>query len=267
MKNKLIYIGGSIKSGSTLLGAVLGNNNLSINIGEFVAFKDKFENNSPIFFQDKVVKIRNVFLWSELNKNLDLIDKTNRDDQIFEQYKFLSENFKNKTIIDSSKSQLNWTLERFKKIKKTGIFECYFIHLIRKPEAVVFSQTLKKSKNASLLILFKEYLKWICTNLLTTIKYGRNSNYLKIRYEEFCVNPINQIELIEKFTKIDFSILKNKIRLRDDLFFGYSIDGNPFSLRQKKINKIQFNDSYKEVKNYNFKLISFIFRPITLKLY
>ena len=265
MRNKLIYIGGSIKSGTTLFSAVLGNNDSTINFGEYVNINKKIRENDFVFFDNQLVEIENVELWKKFRK--DISNNFKNEDNIFYHYKFLSNNFNGKVIVDSSKSQLNWTLNRFNEIEKHDIFESYFIHLIRKPEAVVYSQTFKKYNNVSILILLKEYLKWCLTNILTKLKYGRKKNYLKIRYEEFCSDPIQSIDIITELTGIDFSSVIDKVKYEEPFYFGCSLDGNPFSMREKKISKITLNESYKKERNIKFRLVNLFFKPISHFIY
>ncbi len=100
-----------------------------------------------------------------------------------------------------------------------------FLHVIRDGRDMVYSQGRKPQLEMHAPFIINKKLDepldklhlWNKVNL-DAANYGKNKlkkNYLRIRFEDLCSNPTNNIELITKFldvSKIDLTLITDKIK-------------------------------------------------------
>lgn len=120
--------------------------------------------------------------------------------------------------------------------------DLYFVHLIRDPRAVAFSWSRKRAtreKTDELLPRYsslKSSLYWSGFNLLALLfRSGKRSNYLAIRYEDFCDDPKATVERILEHCGVAHDGLHwyshAEVRVKPQ----HSISGNPSRFNVGKV--------------------------------
>ncbi len=287
--SKIIYINSYERSGSTLLGMLLGLHPDIINIGEIRNLEDYYTNNKKCFcglevkncdwwkkiLNTEQIDINNFLMKTKSSiiikimtfisllpfgfKIIYIIRKFNKSikneitasENILKIYNIINKKEKPKFIVDSSKRFLQANCIK-SKIKD----EVYLIRLVRDGRGV--ANSIKKRKGND----FRPYLKkWKRTNKLSGLlynKFSKNRRYF-IRYEDFTSNYQSEINKLFEFiglSKLDFTEVSD----RDCHFIGGSS-----TLRDRKmtIENIISDDSWK--KNLSEKELS-IFNKIAGKL-
>ncbi len=112
--------------------------------------------------------------------------------------------------------------------------DLYFIHLIRDPRAVAYSWSRKRaSKEAADEMLprysgVKSGIYWAGFNLLGLLfRWRRRSNYLAVRYEDFCNEPRSAVTRIFKHCGIGDPEVRWYGDHEVDVRMQHSISGNP----------------------------------------
>jgi len=139
-------------------------------------------------------------------------------------------------IVDSSKEVTRGL------ILSRGCEECVIIHLIRDPFKVVssmiyhfeqgkgfrFMRKKFKNKNATFIYLLVATYGWLIGNLLIELTgiYSRNKK-IKIRYEDLCDLPNEEIEKIEKGIKYDLFGTKKFLQENIAAKNIHTVRGNP----------------------------------------
>jgi hypothetical protein len=135
------------------------------------------------------------------------------------------------TIIDSSKDPVRGFLYSFLPASE---FEVQYIHLIRDGRGFVWSVTArpdgaglgrkaKRGRPASI-----RTIEWAATNLLASMLFSRRrSSYLKLRYEDFVADPPAALARIGAFLHIDLSPIAEDVRQgRAIPVAGHVVGGN-----------------------------------------
>jgi hypothetical protein len=238
-KIKLIYISSSGRSGSTLLDMLLGKHNQCYTLGEFQMMPIDFKNNTqPCGCSKKVsecelwTKIYNknreiinngiisrfrefdggkVLRWAELleiffskpinNKQIELYGKDNYQvlDTVYNQLQDKDIRY----FVDASKDsyRLKWLIQ-------SAYFDVKVLHIIKKPEAFVYSMTKDKKGLKRLHMTLRMTLRWIVENSIiykVAHKYAKKDNYYKVNYEELAGNFDNEINNIFNFLELEMS--------------------------------------------------------------
>lgn len=257
-RQKLVYIIGAGRSGTTLLDIILGNAPIIFSAGELNRFTKRngipheaIGENSSNFWQqvtDNLARegFHNPAAYHEISikheyhssfKQIFLPDK--RKFQLYANYqkslinaifKLIDEKFAKHVIIDSSKYPLRGYF--LSKIFQEQI--CY-IYLKRDPLTVVDSFQKKDVEQPSKSRLMANlYLLGVNSLAQLIIKKLRQSNKVTIiNYEDLLRNPGMELSKIEADLNIDLSVPKQIIDSDSPLKVGYLFDGNRLRLEQE----------------------------------
>jgi len=263
-KIKLVYIAGSGRSGSTLLGHLIAEFRDSITVGELAFFwgvKNKSQQMCGCgkeihlckqwklvlekYFQARkpqdVPVPRNGALARGFSTYPILLGFGNYyiDDEyiniLLNLYSGICETTGCETIVDESK-----TFPYLYALQKTGLFDVHVLHLVRDPRAVAFSWQRRKNWRRNEKILSSNpihktrpihiaALQWLVHQLVWWVTKGNVSGekYLLIRYENFVAAPHKLIkEISSKFELNGISpfISDTEFRLTQT---HHSVFGNP----------------------------------------
>ena len=282
-KQKIIYILGSGRSGTSLLEILLGNHPEIFNCGELNRFPSrngypplKVPNSSDYNFwmkiREKAVSGFDLYNQQKLHKKFEYhVGLVKRlfgifDRVEYQQYrKFVSTIFEElfkqtdqPIITDSSKYP-----GRALNLSEFSDFEVKYIYIKRNPMAVVRSFAKKDLEQPS-----KGWIKanvyYFVVNLLCQIVYRRVQKKhitVKVKYEDLVRDPVDTIGYIEKELGISFHLLKTKIKAENELNVGNLFDGN--RIRLKESIKLKT----KPVSPTSLTLIDRITKIINLPLY
>jgi Sulfotransferase family len=129
--------------------------------------------------------------------------------------KIISESSGKDIVSESSKNAVRGYLYA---LARSSDFEVYYIHLVRDGRGYIRSQMMtphdagsgeKKSAFSSWAIT----LRWVAPNLLAMLLCSRPRNrYLRIRYEDFVTRPVKTLEEVGRFVGLDMSALIEQVR-------------------------------------------------------
>ena len=272
VRPKILYINSYTRSGSTLLGMLLGTQPTVTYLGEVRRFSEHLLGNKTCFcgsMLDKcefwrpivkgVIKEGTRFetksmggLWHNMVKYLSIMNIQLRlgkclgirskvldkelevIDNISRLYELVSSVHGSITICDSSKSV---TLAKRLWMKYRGEFKV--IHLIRNGMGV--SNSVMKRKGRSIDMVAKD---WKRSNIFSLIvQYGiRREDIIRVRYEDICSNPKKEVRKICEFAGIDF--FQDRLHLNRNAF--HFIGGSSTLRRGRNTYiPINFDESWK----------------------
>jgi len=294
---KLVYISSNGRSGSTLLEMLIGKHSKCFTLGEFQVLpidylhntqpcgcKKRVENcdfwtdiinqNKNLIVNGTISKFRNygngkVIRWNELKElflnfsasDYDLIKKYGKENFLVLQTVF-NKVKKNKDVyylIDASKDPY-----RLKWLAQSGYFDLYVLHIIKKPQAFVFSM-IKNEKN----FLLKWYLtlrmsiRWIIENIIimkVVDKYIPQKKYIKIKYEDLASDHKGKLKSIFDFLKINDSFESDQ----GFKHFNHAISGNKMRF---KMNSISLDEKWKLEMGKFFIFICVLITKLFKKIY
>jgi hypothetical protein len=159
-------------------------------------------------------------------------------------------------VIDSSKAMpYAWLLARSGKVRLLTV------HLIRDPRGVLFSWmhrpiALHDSKigysTLRSLKVFDAYMEWIRANMSAYLLKLFGLPYIRLRYEDFVVNPQKAIYAIVQSAK-DIGIEFQEVESTIDLLMGHQvllgehlIAGNPRLKNRKGLVNVEADDKWKD---------------------
>jgi hypothetical protein len=282
-KIKLIYIASNGRSGSTLLDMLLGKHNECYTLGEFQMMPIDFKNNTQPCGCSK--KVSECELWTKIyNKNKEIINngtisrfrefdggKVLRWAELLEIFFSKPANHKQKELYGEDNYQVLDTVYnhlqdkdiryfvdaskdsyRLKWLIQSGYFEIKVLHIIKKPEAFVYSMTKDKEGLKKLYMTLRMTFRWIVENSIiykVAHKYATKDNYYKVNYEELAGNFDNEINRIFNFLELEVSS-----NLYNDGFMhtNHAISGN---FMRFKSPKISLDTKWKEKMGMVFKNI------------
>ncbi|HEY9825915.1 MAG TPA: sulfotransferase [Stenomitos sp.] len=278
---KVLYITGWGRSGSTILGNLLGQIPDFISVGEIrhlserglgenrpcgcgehfrncsfwkSVLQDSFKSQED-YYNFAQQTLRQKFMSSQYLPLLYLPGREKIFQKIWSQYLISLENLYNsiqlnsqsKLIVDSSKSPLYaYALSLVPSI------DLYVVHLVRDPRSVAYSWMRKKSqpdkgKDGYLPRYnpLKSSLQWSLVNASAeTLKAVSPDRFLTLRYEDFVMYPHRKITEILDFVKeseADISFLDNNSAV---LNTNHTFSGNPNRLQTGLI-KLKLDDEWK----------------------
>jgi len=234
----IIYITGRGHSGSTILDLLLGNSENIESVGELLSGMGRPDDDCSCGY-----KIASCPFWSEVRKNTmeKFNDKINwneivelshyfghitrlpllifgvrRDkERICQQYTYslfevIAEISKKRIIVDSSKEITRgyFLVKNFSNVK--------LIHLIRNGEEILASQLYRMKERG-----------WVIGNLIIEIiRLFNRDKLLRVRYEDLCSSPDNELRRIGKFMNWEMESVIEKIKNRQKINIGHNIAGN-----------------------------------------
>jgi hypothetical protein len=256
---KVLYIAGSGRCGSTVLSQLLGEINGFVNVGELrylfntqmrqhdwpcgcgqqpyeCAFWRDYIQEIPeevVQWGTDMLRIRNFPLLKlkhtlmvkdqHLNTFLSVTKKL---------YHRISEEAGAKVIVDASKQPVFlWALGLVDDI------ELFVLHLIRDPRDVATSWSKPKGylrEKDSLQVT----LQWILSNMLPEILYAHTRKYMRLRYEDFVIQPLDSVSKIITFLQEDSGLI-HYLRYKENNRFELTrtqhiLAGNPDKLSRSR---------------------------------
>jgi hypothetical protein len=141
-------------------------------------------------------------------------------------------------IVDSSKLPIYaWLLERL-----AGLDVCV-VHLVRDPRGAAYSWRRRskprvdatETDTTEVFSPAKSALLWTLWNGLAAAIYGRSSNYLRVRYEDFAREPEATVDQVARFARLDRSDLPFHSDHVVELQPSHTVSGNPNRLGGGKV--------------------------------
>jgi len=208
MNNEPIFIGGQMKSGTTMLRALLGqHDNIYgglethwFDIDDKVNINDKIIAKLALFYEIGAFEIEKIFL-NYKDSNTHFIDS------------FLEYN----TLKNNKKRWLEKTPQNINHIDLIAQYwdEYKFIHVLRDYRDIYASWKMSNKGNIDV------FIESVKTSYVHLEKYRSNPNYLEIKYEELVMNPEKSISKTLEF-------------------LGESIDVKCFEINTK-VSKVEFD--------------------------
>jgi hypothetical protein len=193
----VIYIIGSGRSGSTVLGSVLGAYPDIVNTGEIYNFKHFFdsaaERNRKCSCGEE---LQECGFWKRVKDYIyektgkDLVEPKDTDPGNFGRNNYvlfsaIQAVSGRRIILDSSKRHYRLNL-----LLKSPHFRVTILHLVRDARAYAYSSMLTEmKKGASSRVFFRKLWEWQHKNIAMKFLYGRNPRYYFCRYEDFVCDP------------------------------------------------------------------------------
>jgi hypothetical protein len=259
----IIYITGRGHSGSTILDLLLGNSENIESVGELLSgmgrpdddcscgykiascpFWSEVRKNTMEKFNDKInwneiVELSHYF--GHITRLPLLIFGVRRDkERICQQYTYslfevIAEISKKRIIVDSSKEITRgyFLVKNFSNVK--------LIHLIRNGEEILASQLYRMKERGSYrflrrnlpakyfhgLFMFLTTVTWVIGNLIIEIiRLFNRDKLLRVRYEDLCSSPDDELRRIGKFMNCEMESVIEKIKNRQKISIGHNIAGN-----------------------------------------
>lgn len=257
--NKIVYVIGAGRSGSTLIDIVLGNQSNFVSAGELNRFaKRKGFPHDP---RDKEVAA----FWENVRNDIGSLDSNVF--KTFEKMEYHSSFFKNSFVKNNKSSYLNFNRKLFSSISKNipygstiidsskyplrGLYlselfnkDISYIYIQRDPVNVVSSFQNKSVEQPSKSVfssnVYLIVVNWLSNYVLNILR--RNHYVVTIKYEDFCNDPISNLCRIENELKIDLTNVKLKISKGEKLNVGKLFDGNRLRLKNSiEIKKSKVN--------------------------
>lgn len=283
MKRRILYIAGYGRSGSTLLDSLLSNHQHAVGGGELFFVWQYLRDNRPCSCG---VPMRECPFWSAVIDRTGFrlgLPSTSLPYQEFEDLRmkiegsYRSKGDRNKhlrvtstlvnaildeanaeVLIDSSKS-CRWATHRAELLSDLDEFDFRMIHLVRHPQAVMWStgrgrnekmrtadSTRESSAIARNLRMARGIASWTATNrsVERTIRKLHRVSVLRLRYEDIATNPVGTLRKISEFAGISLADVIEKVEQGIPLKVGHGVGGN--RMRQKPVAKIKLDDQWAE---------------------
>jgi len=301
---KVIFITGAGRSGSTLLDLILGELDQCFSIGEFRGFFKNFLRKKTLcscgeyyercnFWSEVIYRVFNKLEFTSaeleflyrLRKIVEHIPIINRKKQktYFQKYNSEIKKFKEiyyklynqifeitgcQIIIDSSK------LPQYLLILNELNIETCLIHIVRDSRAVAYSWLRNKFDFGSNQLMKKHNpvtsaRLWLMYNLQIEKIKKYYFNYYLLRYEDFCLSPLDKIK--EAFKKFNINI-NNLGKITDDTNTfkikkeKHLVGGNPIRYKVKDTLKIKCDNEWQNKLKFKDKfLVTLITFPLLKK--
>lgn len=262
----LIYIMGRGHSGSTVLDAILGNARDIESIGELVSGIDRFDalcscgvsfRQCEFWHRVRVdFEETSDFKWEGAAKQLKKQAHVRNFVSTLLRRK-TSSNAKNlrrvnEQLVDSIARAANvgCVVDSSKEVTR-GLFlmrhvpGAKIIHLIRNPERIVasylhrirkgegfkFLRRVHRCENGTLLLVMLISLSWVVGNLLAeVVRLVDPTRVIRLRYEDLCENPTQQLQRLSCFLGYDLALLGEAIEDNRSMTIGHNIGGNRMRL-------------------------------------
>lgn len=290
---KIIYIAGTGRNGSTVIGNILAETPDIVSVGELkYLWRDLYfrhlcgcgkEINSCEFWREVVRKAFGTLS----NKDLELLMRS--EEKINRRFGFVYHKSHDSGIMELVKSykvlyaaiQLVSGRDFIVDTSKTPLFEkflisrlsypVYTIHLIRDPRATSYSWNLKKDTPDPTepflprLGILSTSFNWVIWNLIIEAK--KNKNYLRLHYEDLTEKPQSNFEKIIQFVKCAPSpapLFNNRMI---QIGVHHTVSGNPARFRRGAL-EIKLDERWKHSMPIFQKMLVFSLTwPLFLKYY
>lgn len=253
---KLVYVLGSYRSGSTILGILLGTHPQIVTTGELQALPARFRDPSrPCSCGRPATECE---FWSSVlarcSGRVDL-EALAVGQHRYEHYpslprtavsakfgleplrthagrsadfqRVIAETAGVPTIVDLSKHPVRGLV---RKLQRPFGLEPYFLHLVRDGRAVMYSRLTRAQGGQFHEVVRNAWgmsIRWVLVNLLSTMLCGRPRNrYLRVRYEDLVSDPAGTLTRIGAFLNLDFSSVISALADDNALPIHHLIDAN-----------------------------------------
>lgn len=255
---RLVYVLGTWRSGSTILGVLLGSHPDIYTMGELYDLPGRYRN--PKRLCSCGAPAAQCEFWAEVRRRsvgrVDL-DALDRGEARFERYgsiprtilsaslgsePFLahvarSVEFLNvigevagvPVLVDLSKDPVRG---RVRKAGRRFGLETYYIHIVRDGRAVIYSRLSRPGGGQIRAVVRNAWgmtVRWVLVNLLSTVLCGRpRRRYLRILYEDLVSDPAGTLVAIGRFLDMDFSSVVRTVAEGAPFKVDHLIGANPF---------------------------------------
>ncbi len=272
---KILYIAGSGRSGSTVIGNILGSQKGISHIGEACWISNNIVNKDLLCgcgssfrgctVWDSIIKQAFPKLSNkEVAKRLDFASQnfTCRNvvtallgvryslsdylDALEKLYNAISNKLNTNVIVDTSKVPSYGFL--LSQLKNTQV---YFLHLVRDPRAVAYSwsknvvlrkDTNKKESHQEVRALNSACRTWLLWNVTTELlQYSHN--YMRINYEDFALYPVEVLNQVLTYIEEPQSKIPDHHSGVFTVSCNHTVWGNPNRMMQGKI-KVQHDQKW-----------------------
>lgn len=273
--NKVLYIAGYGRSGSTVLDVMLGNHPEIVSVGELAYLVEDW--NDPERPCACGRSYRHCDFWQHLADDVSLsedmqdvirrIEKRSRTLPVlwggvtpeerekyraFQQqlFSYIRERSEKSIVLDSSKSARNTAL-RFYALSELADLEVYVIHLIRDGRATMESHVRKGSnwalegyRRPKRLPGLRAALGWTLANAWSVglaKRYLSPDRHIRVHFEELTSRPASVLRRIGRFLEVDVDMLVEKIKRQEGFRVGHNVGGN--RVRLKKQIRLQVSEA------------------------
>ena len=235
MAQKIVFIAGLPRSGSTVLELILGNLPLIVGLGEVFGFMKNLDRANDIMCSCENTA-RTCDFWGPTLMQLLNVKRKNQAEMYRILLKSFEEHFGKESVpVDSSKR-----IEVLKILQEVADLDIKVIYLIRDIRAWVTSFK-KFSAGKQKLTSIRYFLRWYRGNLqFQRYLKQTNTNYFQIGYEELILYPDISIRRIADFLKMKCT--DSIINLRN--FNGHNIGGNRMLQDPKKRENLYYDNRW-----------------------
>jgi hypothetical protein len=263
--NKVLYIAGYGRSGSTVLDVVLGNHADLVSVGEATYLVDEWDSSGRHCACGR--PYRECPFWNDLPDAVSLTSDTGAAIRRVEQrssalsvlfnavsaetraryrkfqqrlFGYVSARAGASVVVDSSKSARDAAL-RFYTLAAVADLDVYVLHLVRNGRATVASclkgsnWALEGHRAPPALPGLRAAAGWTLANVGTMAlarRYVPPDRYLRVRFEELTARPAAVLERIGRFIDIDACALVDRVDQGRPFDVGHNVGGN--RLRHKE---------------------------------
>jgi hypothetical protein len=266
-KVRVLYISGSGRSGSTILGDLLGQLEGFVSVGEVSQIWDLYTDDdrlcgcgvslakcqrwatiltaacghsvreacsSMIRLRERWSRLRRLPFGGVLSKQPYIsAQRTAYCRQLEKLYNAIAAISGCRVIVDSSKSPVYGYL-----LQSVPDISLYVVHLVRDPRGVAYSwrklkrdQGWRKNGNGVHYMprggLLRSSLEWNVVNIATELLWRKSTRYLKVRYEDFVQSPRSWVQKIASMVGGDGSSLPFVGDFAVHLNSSHTVAGNP----------------------------------------
>ncbi|MGH7505487.1 MAG: sulfotransferase family protein [Longimicrobiales bacterium] len=259
MRGQLVYIAGYGRSGSTVLGALLGEHPRLVHVGEITYLANELTDSRrtcscgaaypecPVWsglargdpppaalgrVTRRIERLRSFpLLWLGPARGARRNAYRSFQSALLDG---IVERSGKPVVVDSSKSS-HAVIGRALALERIVGYDVFVIHLVRDGRATLRSVTMSGSnwvregfRRQRGWAAVRGIAGWTTTNALVMLQrrlFGRG-RYLRLRYEDLVAHPAPSLERIGEFLHIDMSPVIERVRAGDELRIGHTVGGN-----------------------------------------
>ncbi|MFN8565138.1 MAG: hypothetical protein U0703_26730 [Anaerolineae bacterium] len=263
---RVLYIGGYVRSGTTIVDMLLGMNTATIAVGEInLIFRQVAKTDPPVLCSCGE-PLSDCPLWTnvldrfraalpdisferadDITRMVETFPERLRDASRYRDeyakiwrvmFEAIAEVSGAQYIVDSSKTGRH-SLYRPASLVDAG-FDVSLLQMVRDPRAVTWSKLRREisrgrlqRRSALFAAAFMSGLHWSVTNVSTDLLYcgGKKLPYYRMRYLDFVEQPVEKLREIEQTFQIDLSRTIEVIQRDETIGSGHLASGNELRLQ------------------------------------